>query len=126
MEIIGKLEAIFDTQKVSDKFMKRDFVIKTEESTPYPQLISVQVTQDKCQILDLYNIGDDVKIQINIKGRKWEGPQGTKYFNTIEAWRIENINGTTSAAPTPKVTKEQVDNIENTSTDGGSLDNLPF
>jgi single-strand DNA-binding protein len=92
MEIIGKLEAIFDTQIVSEKFTKREFVIKTEESTPYPQFISVQVTQDKCQILDQYQIGDDVKIQINIKGRMWNGPQGVKYFNTLEAWKIELVN----------------------------------
>lgn len=126
MEITGKLEAIFDTQKVSEKFMKRDFVIKTEESTPYPQLISVQVTQDKCQILDLYNIGDEVKIQINIKGRMWNGPQGVKYFNTIEAWRIENINGTTqkqtSNSPTPE--EQAGNNIVNNNSN--SEDDLPF
>jgi hypothetical protein len=90
MELIGTLKEKFNTQEIGEKkFLKREFVIETESNTPYPQLISLQVTQDKCQLLDLYTIGDQVKCQFNLKGRKWDGPQGTKYFNTIDVWRIE-------------------------------------
>ena len=92
MELLGILKEKFDIIKVSEKFSKRDFVIETEHTTKYPQFISVQVTQDKCSLLDSHNIGDEVKIQINIKGRIWDGPQGIKYFNTIEAWKIEAVN----------------------------------
>jgi len=47
--------------------------------------------------LDAYKPGQDVKIGINLRGREWVSPQGeTKYFNSIQGWRIENLQ---AAAP---------------------------
>jgi hypothetical protein len=93
MEVIGTLKAKFDTVKVSDRFQKREFVLTTEGNTPYPQHVSFQVTQDKCTLLDQFREGDEIKIQFNLRGREWNGPQGVKYFNTLEAWRIERVQG---------------------------------
>jgi hypothetical protein len=91
MEIIGQLKVKSDTQVVSEKFKKREFVLTTEASTPYPQHVSFQVTQDKCDILDKFNEGDELKVQFNLRGREWNSPNGVKYFNTLEAWRIERM-----------------------------------
>lgn len=93
MEVVGQLKLKYDTQKVSEKFQKRDFVLATDLTTPYPQYVSFQVTQDKCNILDSFNPGDEVRVQFNLRGREWNGPQGIKYFNTLEAWRIERAGG---------------------------------
>lgn len=93
MEVTGILKVKFDTQKVSDRFSKREFVLTTEATSPYPQQVSFQLTQDKCNLLDQFNVGDEMKIQFNLRGREWNGPQGVKYFNTLEAWRIEKMNG---------------------------------
>lgn len=100
MEVTGTLKAKFDTQVVSDRFSKREFVLTTEANTPYPQHVSFQVTQDKCSILDQYEIGQELKIQFNLRGREWNGPQGIKYFNTLEAWRIESV-GHKTVSDTP-------------------------
>lgn len=99
MEVTGQLKLKYDTQKVSDKFQKRDFVLATDLSTPYPQFVSFQVTQDKCTMLDSFNQGDEIKVQFNLRGREWNGPQGIKYFNTLEAWRIEKVAAGQSSAP---------------------------
>ena len=99
MEVTGQLKLKYDTQKVSDKFQKRDFVLATDLSTPYPQFVSFQVTQDKCTMLDNFNQGDEIKVQFNLRGREWNGPQGIKYFNTLEAWRIEKVGAGQSSAP---------------------------
>ena len=93
MEVIGTLKTKFETQKVSDRFQKREFVLTTEANTPYPQHVSFQVTQDKCTMLDGFNDGEEIKVQFNLRGREWNGPQGIKYFNTLEAWRIERMQG---------------------------------
>jgi len=93
MEVIGLLKAKFDTVRVSDRFQKREFVLSTDTSTPYPQHVSFQVTQDKCALLDSYREGEELKVQFNLRGREWNGPQGVKYFNTLEAWRIERLQG---------------------------------
>ncbi|MCE3260588.1 MAG: hypothetical protein K0S12_2229 [Bacteroidetes bacterium] len=97
MEVTGTLKTKFDTQKVSDRFQKREFVLTTEANTPYPQHVSFQVTQDKCNILDQFNPGEELRVQFNLRGREWNGPQGIKYFNTLEAWRIERLQGSNNA-----------------------------
>ena len=91
METTGTIKVIQETQVVSDKFRKREFVLTTEGTTPYPQHVSFQVTQDKCDLLDTYQVGQSVKVQFNLRGREWNGPQGVKYFNTLEAWKLESV-----------------------------------
>lgn len=127
MEVTGTLKVKFDTQKVSDRFQKREFVLTTEASTPYPQHVSFQLTQDKCNLLDQYNIGDEMKIQFNLRGREWNGPQGIKYFNTLEAWRIEKVagGGLTPGQNTQSNTSENTSSPVFTSNINDN-DDLPF
>jgi hypothetical protein len=88
MDITGTLHFVGETIQVSDKFKKRDFVIKDNSNSQYPQLIQFQVTQDKCDIIDR-PIGSELTIHFNLRGRGWTNPQGEKkYFNTLEAWKI--------------------------------------
>ena len=99
MEVIGIIKAKFDTQVVSERFKKRDFVLTVEPGSPYPQHVSFQLVQDKVSLVDNYAIGDEVKVLFNLKGREWVSPQGeTKYFNTIDAWRIEKVGAGQSQA----------------------------
>lgn len=93
MEVTGTLKEVFDTQVVSDRFKKREIIITTEANTPYPQHVSFQLTQDKCDMVNGWGLGQEVKAQFNLRGREWSGPQGIKYFNTLEIWRIERMGG---------------------------------
>ena len=59
----------------------------------------VEFVQDKTDLLNSYTAGQQVKISINLRGREWVNPQGeTKYFNSIQGWRIEALQS--EAAPT--------------------------
>ena len=98
MDITGILKVKGEAQQVSEKFRKREFVL-SDNSSQYPQHISFQLTQDKCGLIDQYNVGDEIKVQFNLRGREWNGPQGIKYFNTLEAWRIEKVGAGQSSAP---------------------------
>ena len=92
MDITGKIKLINETKEYgSNGFRKRELVVTTEEQ--YPQDLSVEFIQDKCDILNSYNIGDSVKVDINLRGREWQSPQGEiKYFNSIQGWRIEKLS----------------------------------
>ncbi len=92
MEIIGKIKALNETQNIGDNsFRKREVVITTEEQ--YPQHILVEFIQDKCGLLNGYTVGQEVKINVNLRGREWINPEGIpKYFNAIQGWRIELLN----------------------------------
>lgn len=90
MELKGKIVEIFDTQNVSSSFKKREFVVEYADNPSYPELISFQLIQDKCDILDNFKVNDEVVVAFNLKGRRWESPQGEiKYFNSLQAWRIQ-------------------------------------
>jgi hypothetical protein len=82
METKGTIKTIMQTQQVSDKFKKREFVVTTEGQ--YPQDVLFQVTQDKCNVLDSFKQGQSVTVAFNLKGRESNG----KYYNTLEAWKI--------------------------------------
>lgn len=118
MEIQGQIKKIFPSEYVgANGFEKRDLVIITEDI--YPQTIIIQFTQQRCDLLDSLQVGQNVKVYINIRGREWTNPQGeTKYFNTIEGWKIEVIQTTnvanqqpvaqTAPAPPPQRAPQQV------------------
>ena len=96
MEIIGKVKLINAEQTFgASGFRKRELVVTTDEQ--YPQMILIEFVQDKCDLLNSYAVGQDVKVSINIRGREWINPEGVaKYFNAIQGWRIEAVQ---AAAP---------------------------
>ena len=96
MYITGTLKLKKNEQVVSEKFKKREFVI-TDNSSQYPQQLMFQLTQAKCSLLDEFNVGQEIKVHFNLRGREWTSPDGEiKYFNTLEAWRLEKGNGNTA------------------------------
>jgi len=103
MEIQGRIKMIDETKTYGNNgFRKREMVVTTEEQ--YPQHILVEFVQDKTDLLNSYQVGQLVKISINLRGREWVNPQGeTKYFNSIQGWRIENMEGTNSGQEMPPV-----------------------
>lgn len=89
MEVTGKLHVTFDTQDVSASFKKREFVLMIADNPQYPQYVQFQLTQEKCVLLDAFQVGADITVLFNLRGRAWTNPQGeTKYFNSLEAWSI--------------------------------------
>ena len=101
MEITGKIKVINGTKSYGNNgFRKREIVIET--TGDYPQPILIEFIKDKCDVINDYNVGNNVKIGINLKGREWVSPEKeTKYFNSIEGWKIEKLEGD-SNQPTPQ------------------------
>ena len=92
-EITGKLISISDTQQVSERFKKREFVLELNEEingNVYTNFAKMQLVQNKCDIMDNYNEGDTIKVNFNIKGNKWERDGKVNYITNLDAWRIEH------------------------------------
>ncbi|WP_010227608.1 DUF3127 domain-containing protein [Gillisia marina] len=124
MEVEGKIKMIGETQTFgSNGFRKREVVVTTEEQ--YPQHIMVEFIQDKTDLLNNYQVGQPVKIGINLRGREWVNPQGeTKYFNSIQGWRIENLqagNAAPGQTPPPADQFEPAQDLKDE-----DYDDLPF
>ncbi|MFN8394493.1 MAG: DUF3127 domain-containing protein [Bacteroidia bacterium] len=122
MVVEGKLHAKFDTQQISDTFKKREFVLEYVDNPLYPQYVAFQMIQDRVGLIDGYAVGDKIEVTFNLRGREWTSPQGEKkYFNTLEAWRIQKID---SGASTPASGSTPVHDMADISSD--AADDLPF
>jgi len=89
MEVVGIIKLVGATQEIGAKgFRKRELVVTTAED--YPQMLMIEFTQDKVDLLNSFEVGQSVKVAINLRGREWINPQGeAKYFNSLQGWKIE-------------------------------------
>tara|TARA_B100001769_G_scaffold246275_1_gene216582 strand:+ start:260 stop:634 length:375 start_codon:yes stop_codon:yes gene_type:complete len=124
MEVQGKIKLIGETLTVgTNGFRKRELVITTEEQ--YPQHLSIDFVQDKTGLLNNFEVGQSVKVGINLRGREWISPQGeTKHFNSIQGWRIDNLQPKPSSPTSPTPSPEAFEPAEDLKTD--EPDDLPF
>jgi hypothetical protein len=113
----GEVVFVTPTTSVSDKFKKREVTLKSQDE--YPQYVTFQLTQDKCDLANNLKTGEVVEVQYNLRGRRWEAQDGTiKYFNSIEAWTMSLSS---------KVENSAVEKLRKTfDTTDESSDDLPF
>jgi hypothetical protein len=92
MQIQGKIHATFDAEQVTQRFRKREFVLELESGSRYPQYVMFQLTGDRCEVLDGFAAGQEVKVEFSLRGREWTSPKGeVRYFNSLETWSIESV-----------------------------------
>lgn len=84
-EISGKLEYVgpVETRGKNNNFTVREFVI--EVPGKYPQKVKFQLTKDKCNLIDQFQPGNEIKVHFDIRGQVWK----ERVFNNLNAWKIE-------------------------------------
>ena len=125
MEVQGSIKVIGEVQEISATFKKRELVVSTDEQ--YPQTLSIEFIQDKTDLLNKFEIGQNVKVGINLRGREWENPHTKEinYFNSIQGWRIELLENSSSDDDLPPL--DNLSPFEPASeTNDEDLDDLPF
>lgn len=127
-EATGRIILKGITQQVSEKFKKRQMVLEIVDGA-YTNYADFQLSQKNCDLLDRFNEGDTVRVQFNLKGRKWEKDGKVSYFNSLDVYRVEPAagvaapSGQTYSQPNAQVT----DNAPLYSANGGQeQDLLPF
>jgi hypothetical protein len=94
MQIQGKIHATFEAAQVTERFRKREFVLELEGGSRYPQFVMFQLTGDRCEALDGFSAGQEVKVEFSLRGREWTSPKGeVRYFNSLETWSVESVDG---------------------------------
>ena len=95
-EVTGRLIQKEDTQRISDRFQKREFVIEVEnEKNPqWNDFVKIQLIQDRCDLLENIQLNEEIKVYFNLRGRKWENKGQVTYFTNLEGWRIEKEGNT--------------------------------
>jgi hypothetical protein len=120
VEVIGETKA-FGT----NGFTKRELVVgnDVDSQNKYPNPVLFTFKKDRCALVDSVKKGDRVKVQFTIDGRRWDGPNGTRYFTDLTGWKIEvlNADGTaTEPVPVPQPAEAPAE------VDAGDPDDLPF
>lgn len=92
-QIKGKLSKIGNTQQVSDKFSKREFVVVVTEQgkdgKDYSTPVKLQTTNAKTSVLDNFKVGQEVSVSFNLRG--FEAKSGEVYTN-LDAWKIDSLS----------------------------------
>jgi hypothetical protein len=75
--------------------------------------------QDKTAMPDRFNIGDEVKVQFNLKGSKWEKDGKVNYITNLDAWRMESVKLSQDNANGSNVNYNDIPPVD-------VVDDLPF
>jgi hypothetical protein len=128
MEIRGKVHEIGQTQQVTDTFKKRDLIVLYAENPQFPEYIRFEATQDRTSIFDNLEVGDEVEVSFNLRGRPWTNKEGvTSYFNSLVAWRVTKVVAN-AAMPgqAPAAAPADFPPSVDLSSEDGKDDDLPF
>ena len=126
-ELTGKLIAKFDILQRTESFKVREFVVEKSEDIngrSITNFIKFQCVQDRTNIVDRVNIGDEIKVYFNIKGTRWEKDGKVNYFSNLDAWRIEQI---LQAGKNPSSEDDHLEPLDTfSSSSAEAVDDLPF
>lgn len=86
----GTVRAIMDTQQISDTFRKREFALEIQDGS-YAQTVKFQTVQDRTELLENLEVGQEITVHFNLKGREYtrKSDGATDYWTNLECWRIE-------------------------------------
>jgi hypothetical protein len=94
IEASGRIHKLFETKQVTERFRKREFVVELADNPRFPQFVLFQMTGDRCEGLDGFSEGDEVKLDFSLRGREWKSPKGEiRYFNSLDVWTVERADG---------------------------------
>jgi hypothetical protein len=91
-DLTGKIKLIQDAQTFGSGFTKREMVVVVEDGK-YPQEINLEFIQDKVSLLDTVQVGQEVTVTFDIRGREYNG----RYFNNLQGWKIQAGEGAVAA-----------------------------
>jgi len=113
-DLTGKIKLIQDAKTFDSGFTKREMVVIVEDGK-YPQEINIEFVQDKVALLESLQIGQQVTVTFDIRGREYNG----RYFNNLQGWKIVTTQGE------PTISQEELSPPYPTPSDFGD-DDIPF
>ncbi len=103
LETTGRIHAIFDAKQVTERFRKRELVLELADGSRRPQFVQFELTGDRCDRLDDFRVGDEVRVEFSLRGREWTSPKGeVRYFNSLDVWALERADAAGGADSGPE------------------------
>jgi single-strand DNA-binding protein len=111
-DLTGKIKLIQDAKAFDSGFTKREMVVIVEDGK-YPQEINIEFIQDKIALLDSLQVGNEVTVTFDIRGREYNG----RYFNNLQGWKIVTLGEESAitqedqSRPSPALSESEFDDI---------------
>lgn len=101
IDLTGFIEHVGDVQNISEKFSKRDLVLRID-SGKYTEFIRCEATNHACELLNGYKQDDEVTISVYLTGRKYNKPTGeVAYFTSVKLSAIQKVEPISNAETIP-------------------------
>jgi single-strand DNA-binding protein len=81
-EMTGLISVVFATERKTDRFKSREFIINTEDEKP--QTIIFEATQERTEMLEGLRRGDRVTVHFDIRCREFK----QRYYTTLNACKV--------------------------------------
>ena len=88
LTLTGKLHKVGELRQISDTMAVQEFVVLDDSNAQYPQYVTFQVKNSNIAMLQSLQIGQQITVHFNLRGREFVKDGQNKYFNTLEAWKI--------------------------------------
>jgi len=105
LKIEGTIVKVGTAANVSKKdkpFMKRELWVDIPNGN-YPQTVCFEATQDRCDLLDVVDVGQIITVHFSLNGREHDG----RVYNSLNLWKIEANTGTQPGASGGNTTNTQ-------------------
>ena len=89
LTLTGKLHKVGWLRQISDNLTIQDFVVLDESNAQYPQHVTFQAKNSATGMLANIQVGHQITVHFNLRGREFVKDGNSKYFNTLEAWKLE-------------------------------------
>lgn len=87
-ELTGTLYEVYPAVQVTEKFMKREFVVKVPDGD-YEQYLKFQLTQRNCALVDRFQKNDAITVRFSITGKPFVDRNNvTQFYNNLQAFSI--------------------------------------
>ena len=88
-EVIGKVYFKSDVELIGTNQMQKQILV-VETDVQYPQKIPVEFIKEKVDLLNNIQIGQQVKVNVNIRGNEYQDRNGvTRFGLSFQGWSIK-------------------------------------
>lgn len=95
----GTIVAIGTVQTFGSGFTKLDLIVDVSDNANFPAPVPFTFKKDKTALVKDFQAGEQVEVDYLLGGRKWAGPNGTRYFVDLTGWAIRHIGETPQNSP---------------------------
>jgi len=89
IKLTGVIKKVMPTEQKGNGFNKRVFWLD-DESDKYPNTFQLELWKNDVELIDSYQIGEEITCYVDIKGQLWKNKDGNEFvMNTLKCWNIE-------------------------------------